>query len=105
MNLLDKVINKDAKKFLANDIHNRSLKRKRCELNAKNKMAASERPTTVTLVNVLGGKKNRQTVHKGLRVLLDLGCSDSLLLSDYVGNKKIIKKNQYVLYRRRHSKY
>ena len=87
--MFDKLISKDAEAFLADEVHDGSLKRKRCELRAKNQMAASQRPTTVTLVNVRGGKKNRQTIHEGLRVLFDTGCSDSLLLAEYV--KKIKK--------------
>ena len=91
--MLDKLISKDAEVFLEDEVHDGSLKRKRCELRAKNKMAPSQRPTTVTLVNLRGGKKNRRTVHKGLRVLLDTGCSDSLLLAEYVTKNKKIKKN------------
>ena len=53
-------------------------------------MATAERPTTVTFVNIHGGKKHQQTVYEGLRVLLDSGCSDYLLLARYV--KKIKKK-------------
>ena len=89
-NKLDRLVTKDAME-LANDIHNLKARRKnirRCELNAKTKMASAERPTTVTFVNVFGGKKHRQTVHEGLRVLLDSGCSDSLLLSSYVKQTK-----------------
>ena len=94
--MLDKLISKDAEAFLANEVHNKSLKRKNCELRAKNKIAAPQCPTTVTLVNVRGGKKNRRTVHEGLRVLLDTGCSDSLLLAEFVKkNKKIKKPSKY----------
>ena len=94
--MFDKLISKDAEAFLADEVHDGSLKRKRCELRAKTQMAPSQRPTTVTLVNVRGGKKNRQTIHEGLRVLLDTGCSDSLLLAEYVKkNKKIKKDSKY----------
>ena len=92
LNLLDNLISDDAEAFLANEVHHGSLKRKRCELRAKNQKAVSQRPTTVTLVNVRGGKKNRRTIHEGLRVLLDTGCSDSLLLAEYVKNNNKIKK-------------
>ena len=92
LNLLDNLISEDAEAFLANEVHHGSLKRKCCELRAKKQMAVSQRPTTVTLVNVRGGKKNRRTIHRrtiheGLRVLLDTGCSDSLLLAEYVKKK------------------
>ena len=76
LKLLDNLISDDAEAFLANEVHHGSLKRKRCELRAKNQMAASQRPTT-----------NRRTIHEGLRVLLDTGCSDSLLLVEYVAKK------------------
>merc|ERR1711884_572885 len=80
-NKLDRLVTKDAM-GLANDIHKEQRKKNRacCELNANTQMASAERPTTVTFVNVFGGKKHRQMVHEGLRVLLDSGCSDSLLL-------------------------
>ena len=62
-------------------------------MNAKTEISSAEGPTTVTFVNVFGGKKHQQMVHEDLRVLLDLGCSDSLLLSKYVKKSKKIKKN------------
>merc|ERR1712115_323141 len=92
LNLLDNLISDDAEAFLANEVHHGSLKRKRCELRAKNQKAVSQRPTTVTFVNVRGGKKNRRTIYEGLRVLLDTGCSDSLLLAKYVKKNNKIKK-------------
>ena len=51
-------------------------------------LSEPERPTTVTLANVMGGKKHRTISHEGLRVLLDTGCSDSLLLATYCRTKK-----------------
>ena len=55
INLLDKLISRDAEAFLADEVHSGIPKRKRCELRAKSEIAASQRPTTVTLVNVRGG--------------------------------------------------
>merc|ERR1712115_107085 len=92
LNLLDNLISDDAEAFLANEVHHGSLKGKRCELRAKKQKAVSQRPTTVTFVNVRGGKKNRRTIHEGLRVLLDTGCSDFLLLAEYVKKNNKIKK-------------
>ena len=37
LNLLDNLISEDAEAFLANEVHDGSLKRKRCELRAKTK--------------------------------------------------------------------
>ena len=50
-----------------------------------------ERPTTVRLENVMGGKKYQKISHKGLRVLLVTGCSDFLLLATYCRTKKVHK--------------
>ena len=63
--MLDKVISEDAEAFLANEVHHGSLKRKRCELRAKKQKAVSQRPTTVTLVNVRGGKITERQSTRG----------------------------------------
>ena len=66
LKLLDNLISDDAEAFLANEVHHGSLKRKRCELRAKNQKAVSQRPTTVTLVNVRGGEKEPQDDPRGV---------------------------------------
>ena len=91
INLLDRLISNDVRNQFVSDIHNRSskkLKLGRCELRTKRKITCAEKPTIVTFVTVLGGKKDRQAVHKGLRVLLDTGCSDSLLVAKYAKKLK-----------------
>ena len=65
------------------------------EARQKVSRAESERPTTVMLANIMGGKKFRIISHEGLRVLLDTGCSDSLLHAKYCSTKKI--KNKKIL--------
>ena len=52
-------------------------------------------PTSVTLLNILGGKKNRKIMYEGLRVLLDTGCSDSLVRTTYA-RTGIIKKTKSI---------
>ena len=53
-------------------------------------------PTSVTLVNILGGKKQRKIAYEGLRVLLDTGCSDSLVRAEYASSgQKEKSKNIY----------
>ena len=53
-------------------------------------------PTPVTLLNVLGGKKNRKIKYGALRVLLDTGCSDSLIRACYChAQKKLRSKETY----------
>ena len=101
MNKLDCLVTNDVYNLIANDIP----KKRKCslELRASRKkksvvkkfkekentaLSEAERPTTVTLANVMGGKKNWTVSHKGLRVLLDTGCSDSLLYTKYCRTKK-----------------
>ena len=50
-------------------------------------------PTPVTFANIRGGKKNRKNKYENLRVLLDSGCSHSLILSKFC---KIKNKNKKV---------
>ena len=51
---------------------------------------------SVTQVNILGGKKQRKIAYEGLRVLLDTGCSDSLVRAEYAGSgRKEKSKNIY----------
>ena len=110
MNKLDCLVTNDVYNLIANDIPKKrkcslelraSKKRKKSvvetRITNKNKgRSETERPTTVTLANVMGGKKNRNVSHEGLRVLLDTGCSDSLLHTKYCRTKKITKsENTY----------
>ena len=110
MNKLDCLVTNDVYNLIANDIPKKrkcslelraSKKRKKSvvetRITKKNKgRSETERPTTVTLANVMGGKKNRNVSHEGLRVLLDTGCSDSLLHTKYCRTKKITKsENTY----------
>ena len=53
-----------------------------------NSKEIKDEPTPVTLSNIKGGKKNRQRKYKGLRVLIDTGCSHSIIDSKYVKKKK-----------------
>ena len=97
------MVTNDVFNLIANDI----TKKRKCSLElrakslkkpksivetrvkTKNKaLSEPERPTTVTLANVMGGKKHWTISHKGLRVLLDTGYSDSLLLATYCRTKK-----------------
>ena len=110
-NKLDRLVTNDAYNLIANDIQKKrkcslelraSKKRKKDIRGKKDRkkenraLSEAERPTTVTLANVMGGKKQRTISHEGLRVLLDTGCSDSLLLAMYCRTKKITKnENTY----------
>ena len=50
-------------------------------------------PTPVKIANIKHGKKNRNNKHEGLRVLIDTGCSHSIILEKYIKQKQINKKN------------
>ena len=69
----------------------KDIRGKKARKKENSALTEAERPTTVTLANVMGGKKNRTISHEGLRVLLDTGCSDSLLYAKYCRTKKIKK--------------
>ena len=88
--ILDRHLTDDVYKSLSNDVQKvkKVRKRKHCELNAKELKTFSESPTTVTLLNVLGGNKHRRMQYEGLSVLIDTGCSDSFLLAKYCNATK-----------------
>ena len=107
LNKLDCLVTNDAYILIANDIQKkrkcslelRASKKRKKDIRGKkartkenSALSEAERPTTVTLANVMGGKKNRTISHEGLRVLLDTGCSDSLLYAKYCRKKKLKKK-------------
>jgi hypothetical protein len=52
-------------------------------------------PTPVTLASIKGGKKFRNTTHEGLRVLIDTGCSHSLVAKHYCKKLKTRKETKY----------
>ena len=88
----------------ANDVHPENFRNELSTNNknsAKNKVDSSVRvkPTSVTLVNLLGGKKNRKITYEGLRVLLDTGCSDSLVRATYAKIGEETNK-KYLFYRK-----
>ena len=84
LNVFDKLIVDDFyNSDLMNDIHIKN--------ELKNKSGKIE-PTPVTLANVRGGKKNRGFSYEGLRVLIDTGCSHSLILNKYC--RKFISKKR-----------
>ena len=83
-NILDNLLTSDilSSSHLRNDIYfenfQNELKPEKRDADKKIKFE----PTSVTLVDLLGGKKQRQMTYEGLRVLLDTGCSDSLIRSE-----------------------
>ena len=81
MNVLDKIISKDMRKDgLINDVHSNELKIS----SIKN---SSPQPTPVTIANVYGGKKNRNIANESLKVLIDTGCSHSIIAERFCNNK------------------
>ena len=85
-NGLDKLIDNDFyNSDLLDDVHDK--------YELKNKLDKIQ-PTPVTLANVMGGKKNRNNAHEGLRVLIDTGCSHSLISKLYCHHlmKQKVKK-------------
>ena len=88
---MDNLINKNLRehlnlnKGLVNDIRSHELKT-RPEVN---------QPTSVTYLNVRGGEQGRRIKVEGLYVLLDSGCSDSLIRYECVKHlKHKFKKNE-----------
>ena len=89
MNVLDKIISKDMRKDgLINDVHSNELKIS----SIKN---SSPQPTPVTIANVYGGKKNRNIANESLKVLIDTGCSHSIIVERFCSNKIKKSKNTY----------
>ena len=90
LNVLDKLVSEDVYKTKErmNEFHNNELKNSSESLDVE--------PTPVTLANVKHGKKNRNNKHEGLRVLIDTGCSHSIILEKYIKQKlKEINKKEY----------
>ena len=79
-NAFDRILTKDvANKNLRDDIPTQNIG---CELKmAKNTNSSRLKvePMSVTLLNILGGKKQQKIKYTGLPVLIDTGCSDSLM--------------------------
>ena len=69
---------------LRNDVQNN-------ELRSDSKMKRHS-PTPVTIANVIGGKKKRELKYKNLRVLIDTGCSHSIMHQKYTGSNKLNKR-------------
>ena len=72
-----------------NDVH------KKNGLRDVSKNTNNSEPTPVTLINVFGRKKNRNKIHEGLRVLVDTGCSHSIILKKYCSKLKNNKEKEY----------
>ena len=93
LNILDKILTSDCKTTdkLRNDVRIENFQNEltKAKKNGVNQKRAQ--PTSVTLLNILGGKKNRKITYEGLRVLLDTGCSDSLVRAEYAKNGRIKK--------------
>ena len=90
LNILDSIINVDLNnKKLSNDVH------KENGLNDISTNSKKNEPTPVTLINVVGGKKNRSKIHEGLRVLIDTGCSHSIILKKYCRKLTENKEKEY----------
>ena len=88
LNVFDKIITNDVNdNGLVNDVYENELK--------INSIKSIPQPTPVTLANIYGGKKNRNIKHEGLRVLIDTGCSHSIMLGKYCQSKKTKISNQY----------
>ena len=81
INKLDKIIENDSnnQQKLTNDIRDNELKIGfRKNTKTKTEKDSQTNPTPVTLVNVRGGKKDRNITLNGLRVLLDSGSLHSV---------------------------
>ena len=97
-NILDNLLTNDvlSSSNLRNDVYLENFQNelKPAKRDADKKIKFE--PTSVTLVDLLGGKKLRQKIYEGLRVLLDTGCSDSLIRSEYAKSGQVIpSKNIY----------
>ena len=106
LNCFDRLISNDLHSSkLLDDIHFKNELNNNEEIaiakNTKNNHKSKKRkvtfklpePTPVTFANIRGGKKNRKNKYENLRVLLDSGCSHSLILSKFC---KIKNKNKKV---------
>ena len=90
LNILDSIINVDLHNTkLSDDVHRTN------GLNDISNSSKNKEPTPVTLINVFGGKKNRSKSHEGLRVLIDTGCSHSIILKKYCNKLKNNKEKEY----------
>ena len=106
LNVLDTILTDDimSSTALRNDVHNENFqnelnpnKKSSCKNDDANKVRVE--PTSVTLINLLGGKKHRKITYEGLRVLLDTGCSDSLVRATYAKIGEETNK-KYLFYRK-----
>ena len=69
-----------------NDVHENELRIKSVD------NMPSELPTTVTIANVKGGKTKNSNKYSDLRVLVDTGCSHSIIVKNYCKASKSHKK-------------
>ena len=83
LNFLDNLITSYIKnKKLSNDVRkDNGLK----DISKDNKISE---PTPVTLMTIRGGKKDRTKIHDSLRVLIDTGCSHSIISKKYCSKFK-----------------
>ena len=89
LNVFDKLISKNIRDDgLINDVHTNELKIS----SIKN---SSPQPTPVTIANIYGGKKNRTITNESLKVLIDTGCSHSIIAERFCNNKMKTNKNTY----------
>ena len=79
LNILDQNINKrfEMHRKLMNDVHETD----ELKINSAIIKTKEDLPTTITLANVYGGKKNREKRHKDLKVLIDTGSIQLLINS------------------------
>ena len=83
--IFDKIINYDLyKNNLLDDVHK--------DNELKNGLKNNNEPTLVTLASVRDEKKHRNISHESLKVLIDTGCSHSLLSKEHC--KKLISQKE-----------
>jgi hypothetical protein len=81
-------------KKLTNDVH--ETDELRVSSIIETDKVSKKEPTPVTLANVRSGKKDRKIKHENLRVLIDTGCSHSIIQEKY-SSKKIKKRKRNIL--------
>lgn len=54
-----------------------------------------DKPTPVTIANIKGSKKDRKNKYESVSVLIDTGCSDSIIHSKYSSTKIKENKKEY----------
>ena len=92
LNILDQNINNsfELHRKLMNDVHETD----ELKINSAVIKTKEDLPTTVTLANVYGGKKSREKKYKDLKVLIDTGCSHSIINKKYCRGHKLNKKKR-----------